>query len=83
MGSRHAHPYGRNYRSLRQVFLEEPIIALGLRSCRAMLKLVADFARFQYNKMLPFYCHSLVLTEKPHQFLEIVAFDLEGSTDRG
>jgi hypothetical protein len=48
-----------------------------------MLRPVAAFARFQYNKMLPFYCRSLVLTEKPHQFLEIAAFDLEGSTDRG
>jgi hypothetical protein len=55
MGSRHSPPYGRNHRSLRQVFLEEPIIALGLRSRRAMLKPVADFARFQYNKMLPFF----------------------------
>jgi hypothetical protein len=48
-----------------------------------MPKPVVAFARFQYNKTFQFYCHPLVLTEKPHRFLEIAAFDLEGSTERG
>jgi hypothetical protein len=48
-----------------------------------MLKPVAAFARFQYNKTFQFYCRPLVLTEKRHRFLEIAAFELEGSTERG
>jgi hypothetical protein len=76
-------PYGRHQRNLTWVFLEEPIITLGLRACPTVLQPIAIFARFQYNKTLPLNNHSLVLTEKPHQLLEIAAFDLEGSTDRG
>jgi hypothetical protein len=39
-----------------------------------MLKSIAVFAGFQYNKTVQFCCHPLVLTEKPHQFLEIARF---------